>query len=52
MILHSLYKLYDRLVSDPDYNIAPPGKSYQKVTFVVVLDREGNLIDIQDARQP
>ncbi len=52
MIFQSLYQLYERLAGDPDYEIAAPGKSYQKVTFVVVLNRDGRLFDIQDARQP
>lgn len=52
MIFQSLHQLYERLADDPDYEIAAPGKSYQKTTFVVVLDRHGELVDIQDARQP
>ncbi len=51
MILRALYDLYDRLKADPDYAIAAPGYSHQKVAFVVVLERDGRLVDIQDARQ-
>lgn len=52
MILRALHELYGRLEADPDYDVAPPGKSYQKVTFIVVLEPSGALVDIQDARQP
>lgn len=52
MIFSALYELYHRLEGDPDYEIAPPGRSYQKVSFVVVLNPDGSLFEIQDARQP
>lgn len=52
MILRALHQLYDRFKADPDYDVAPLGRSYQKVSFVVVIDRNGGLVDIQDARQP
>lgn len=50
MILQSLYELYDRLSYDPDYDIAPPGYSLQKIAFRVVLKPDGTLHDIEDAR--
>lgn len=50
MILHSLYKLYDRLAADPAYEIAKPGYSPQKISFRVVLKPDGSLFTIQDAR--
>lgn len=52
MILKALYEVYERLESDPEYGIAAPGRSYQKVTFIVTLERDGTLFDFQDARQP
>jgi CRISPR-associated protein Csd1 len=52
MILQSLHALYDRLKDDPDYRIAPPGYSLQKISFKVVLRLDGSLFDIQDARIP
>ncbi len=52
MILQALNELYDRLSDDPDYGIAAPGFSNQKITFNVVLNAKGNLVDIQDARIP
>jgi len=51
MILHSLDALYERLTQDARYQVAPPGYSLQKVTFKLVLDPEGRLAGIEDARQ-
>ena len=50
MILQSLYQLYDRLASDPSYEVAPPGYSPQKISFRVILKPDGSLFTIQDAR--
>lgn len=51
MIFRALYDLFDRLEADPDYDVAPPGRSHQKVSFVVVVDTNGSLVEIADARQ-
>jgi CRISPR-associated protein Csd1 len=51
MILQSLNDLYTRLADDPDYEIAPPGFSPQKISFRVVLRPDGSLFAIEDARQ-
>ncbi|MBF0214279.1 MAG: type I-C CRISPR-associated protein Cas8c/Csd1 [Magnetococcales bacterium] len=48
MILQSLYALYDRLASDPDYGIAAPGYSTQNVSFAVVLTPTGELLHFED----
>lgn len=50
MILHALYQLHDRLAEDPAYALAPEGYSVQKISFVVVLNTDGTLHDIQDLR--
>jgi CRISPR-associated protein Csd1 len=50
MILQSLNELYSRLADDPSYEIAPPGFSPQKVSFRVVIEPNGNLFAIEDAR--
>lgn len=52
MILQSLNDLYARLAADPDYEVAPPGFSPQKISFRVVLRPDGSLFDIEDARTP
>lgn len=51
MILQSLNELYTRLADDPSYEIASPGFSPQKISFEVVLGRDGSF-KIIDARRP
>jgi len=50
MILQALNDLYDRLASDPAYEIAPPGFSPQKISFRIVIKLDGTLVAIEDAR--
>lgn len=50
MILQALNELYDRLKTDPVYEIADEGFSMQKITFRIVLHPDGRLFEIQDAR--
>lgn len=50
MILQALHQLYERLADDPDYEIARPGYSPQKISFRVVIQPDGSLFRIQDAR--
>lgn len=52
MILGSLDALYTRLSGDAEYNLAPRGYSQQKISFKVVLTPQGDLFEIQDAREP
>ncbi len=51
MILQSLFQLYERLKDDDDYQLPRPGYSVQNVTFRIVLNPDGSLVDIQDARK-
>ena len=52
MILSELVKLYDRMALDEEFKDALPtlGRSKQNISFEVVLDRQGNLVDVQDAK--
>ncbi len=50
MILQALSGYYDRLADRGDGSIAPPGYSYQSISFAVVLSPDGTVIDIQDLR--
>lgn len=50
MILHALHKLYGRLEQDEAYEVAPEGFSLQKVSFVIVLEADGSLVQIRDHR--
>ena len=53
MILSELVKLYDRLAEDEEYKTALPrmGMSVQKISFEVILDRTGKLVDVIDAKK-
>jgi CRISPR-associated protein Csd1 len=48
--LRALDQLYDRLAGDDRYDLARPGYSAQKVSFCVVLNRDGTLVALQDER--
>lgn len=52
MILSELVKLYDRMVQDEEFKETLPtlGRSKQNISFEVVLDKQGNLIDVYDAK--
>lgn len=52
MILSELYKLYNRLIQDPECRECLPqlGMSSQKISFIVILTPEGKLLDIQDGK--
>ena len=50
MILQSLNQLYDRLAADERYRLPGAGYSKQDITFEVVLNSDGSLQAINDAR--
>jgi CRISPR-associated protein Csd1 len=50
MILQALNVYYNRLREDPESGIALPGFAPQKISFAVVINREGRLMEIQDIR--
>lgn len=50
MILQSLHALYNRLVDDDAYQLAPPGFSPQKISFRMRLHPDGTLLQPEDAR--
>ncbi|MBX3436377.1 MAG: type I-C CRISPR-associated protein Cas8c/Csd1 [Planctomycetaceae bacterium] len=47
MILQALNSYYERLKNDPDAEVAPYGFSYQDVSFEIVLELDGTLIDVR-----
>ncbi len=51
MILQRLAEHYDRIVAEGKSELAPPGKSVQKVSFCVVLNHDGSLHSFADLRQ-
>lgn len=51
MILQALKDYYDRKAADPESDIAPHGWEHKEIPFIVVLDRDGSLIGIEDTRE-
>ncbi len=53
MILQSLTQLFERIQAEDDnpYGVPIPGQSVQNITFRIVLNPDGSLVDIQDARE-
>ena len=51
MILQSLYEYYQRKSALDADSIAPEGFEYKEIPFVIVIDRDGKFIDLQDTRE-
>ncbi len=51
MILHALKEYYDRRAADPDSGIAPEGFEIKELQFLIVIDRNGRFINIEDTRE-
>jgi CRISPR-associated protein Csd1 len=51
MILQALNDYYERMVIDQESGMPPFGTSIENISFALVLDREGNLKDIEDLRE-
>ena len=50
MILQELKTYYDRMAADPSGTIAPVGWAWVPIPFVLVIDEQGKLIQIEDTR--
>lgn len=51
MILQALYEYYQRVAADPDSGIAPEGFEVKEIPFLIVLDSDGNFIQLENTRQ-
>ena len=51
MILQALYDYYQRKAADPESNIAPEGFEWKEIPFVIVIDKEGNFVALEDTRE-
>lgn len=51
MILQALYEYYERRAAEPDSTIAPIGFAWKEIPFVIVLDRQGRVVDLHDTRE-
>ncbi|NTW88572.1 MAG: type I-C CRISPR-associated protein Cas8c/Csd1 [Desulfobulbaceae bacterium] len=51
MILQALYDYYQRKAADPESNIAPEGFQWKEIPFVIVIDKEGKFVALEDTRE-
>ncbi len=51
MILQELCRYYQRKAADPEGGIAPEGFEWKPIPFLIVIDREGRFVGIQDTRE-
>jgi CRISPR-associated protein Csd1 len=50
MILQALYEYYVRKSADPESNIAPRGFERKEIPFIIVIDKDGRFINLEDTR--
>ncbi len=50
MILQALNDYYERKAAEPDSGLAPFGFEWKELPFILVLDEEGVLVDVEDTR--
>lgn len=51
MILQALKEYYDRKSADPDSDIAPMGFEKKELQFLIVIDENGEFLNIEDTRE-
>jgi len=51
MILQALYDYYQRKAADPESLIAPEGFEWKEIPFVIVIDKDGNFVSLEDTRE-
>ena len=51
MILQALNDYYQRKSADPNAHMAPPGFEWKEIPFVIELDNDGKLVQIEDTRE-
>lgn len=51
MIIQALKEYYDRKASDPDSDIAPEGFERKGLPFLIVINEEGEFINLEDTRE-
>jgi CRISPR-associated protein Csd1 len=51
MILQALYEYYQRKAEDPQNQLAPWGWEWKEIPFVIVLNEQGEFMDLQDMRE-
>lgn len=51
MILHALTQYYQRKAKSDSANIAPEGFEYKEIPFVIVIDEQGQFVQLEDTRE-
>ncbi|MBI2251616.1 MAG: type I-C CRISPR-associated protein Cas8c/Csd1 [Armatimonadetes bacterium] len=51
MILQALKEYYDRKAADPDSGIAPEGFERKEIPFIIVINPDGQFVNLEDTRQ-
>ena len=51
MILQALKEYYDRKAADPESGIAPLGWEWKEIPYLIVLDRTGQLVNVEDTHE-
>ncbi|MFZ3173040.1 MAG: type I-C CRISPR-associated protein Cas8c/Csd1 [Carboxydocellales bacterium] len=51
MILQALKEYYDRKAADPESDIAPEGFEKKELQFLIVINEQGQFINIEDTRE-
>lgn len=51
MILQALKEYYDRKAADPNSDIAPEGFEKKEIPFLIVINRDGDFIHLEDTRE-
>ncbi|NLW90920.1 MAG: type I-C CRISPR-associated protein Cas8c/Csd1 [Syntrophomonadaceae bacterium] len=51
MILQALKEYYERKASDPESDIAPEGFEKKELQFLIVINEQGEFINIEDTRE-
>jgi len=51
MILQALKEYYDRKAADPESDIAPEGFEKKELQFLIVINENGDFINIEDTRE-
>lgn len=51
MILQALKEYYDRKADDPESDIAPEGFEKKELQFIIVINEDGEFINIEDTRE-
>lgn len=51
MILQALCQYYERKAADPSSALAPEGFEQKEIPFVIVLDENGCVVELQDTRE-